>query len=203
MELDYIPTGKYFSVMNTDTRKNIMAEALRLFSEKGYDSVGTNEIVHQCGVSKPALYYYFESKEKLLQSIVQEKCLALKTLISSRSQSINSFEDMLMSAADAYLKFTSENKEFMRLYFSLVFTPHSNKAYSIVRQEAEAIQTIFEDLFNNDNHFQSDKSFIAVSFIGLLNTFSTLILNHYLSYSEHVSKKMLELFLYGAKGAEK
>ncbi len=189
--------------MNTDTRKNILAEALRLFSEKGYDSVGTNEIVHRCGVSKPALYYYFESKEKLLQSIVQEKCLSLKTHISNCSKQKNSFEDMLVSAADAYLKFTSENQEFMRLYFSLVFTPHSNKAYSIVRQEAEAIQTIFEDLFNNENYFQSEKSFIAVSFIGLLNTFSTLILNHYLNYSKQISRKMFELFLYGARGAEK
>lgn len=177
-----------------------MAEALLLFSEKGYDSVGTNEIVKRCGVSKPTLYYYFESKEKLLESIVHEKCLSLKTCISSRSQQTESFKNVLMSAADAYLKFTSENKEFMRLYFSLVYTPHSNKAYSIVRKEAEAIQAIFEDFFNKENSFQSDKSFIAASFIGLLNTFSTLILNQYLTYSNHVSQKMLQLFLYGAGG---
>ena len=91
----------------------------------------------------------------------------------------------------------------MRLYFSLVYTPHSNKAYGIVRQEAEAIQAIFEELFNKEDALKSDKSFITVSFIGLLNTFSTLILNQYISYSEHVSGKMLDLFLYGAGGEEK
>jgi hypothetical protein len=72
-----------------------------------------------------------------------------------------------------------------------------------VRQEAEAIQAIFEELFNKEDALKSDKSFIAVSFIGLLNTFSTLILNQYISYSEHVSGKMLDLFLYGAGGEEK
>lgn len=185
--------------MEQNTREKIISKALQLFSEQGYDSVGVSEIVGQCSVTKPTLYYYFGSKENLLQSIVQQYCFNLRTAISNRAQQETSFEKMLAVAADACLKFTSDNKPFMRLYFSLVFTPHSNKAYSIVKQEAEAIQAVIEKLFDREQSFSSDKSFIAVSFIGLLNTFSTLILNNYITYSEQISSKMLQLFLNGAR----
>lgn len=189
--------------MNNNMKEKIMAKATELFSEQGYDSVGIAEIVNQCSITKPTLYYYFGSKENLLQSIVHEYCLTLKTAVINKASQERSFEKNLASTADAYLKYTSENKQFMRLYFSLVFTPHSNRAYHIVKQEAEAIQAIIETFFENDLVFGCSKSFIAVSFIGQLNTFSTLILNNYIQYSEQVSKQMLYLFLNGIRSPKK
>lgn len=180
-------------------REKIIEKALQLFSEYGYDSTGINEIVGQCSVTKPTLYYYFDSKDNLLQAIVQEHGLALRTAVSKRSQRQSSFEEILAGAADSYLKYVSDNKLFMRLYLALVFTPHSNKAYDIVKNEAEAIQAIFEAFFHEETTFYLDKSFLAASFIGQLNFISTLILNKYLTYSEEVSRKILYLFLNGAR----
>jgi AcrR family transcriptional regulator len=62
-----------------------------------------------------ALYYYFESKENC-SSLLFRKMSFFENHISNCSKQKNSFEDMLVSAADAYLKFTSENQDFMRLY---------------------------------------------------------------------------------------
>lgn len=54
----------------TDTRKRIEETALRLFTEKGYDSTSLREIAEELGVTKAALYYHFKSKEEILESIV-------------------------------------------------------------------------------------------------------------------------------------
>lgn len=54
------------------SRARILAQALDLFSRYGYDGVGTAQIVAAAGVTKPTLYYFFRSKEGLLDAIVEE-----------------------------------------------------------------------------------------------------------------------------------
>ena len=40
----------------TDTKKRIMEEALRLFSENGYDAVSVEQIAQAVGIKAPSLY---------------------------------------------------------------------------------------------------------------------------------------------------
>ena len=53
-----------------DTKEKILDVAQRLFTVKGYDKVTLREIADEVGVTKAALYYYFDSKEKLLETLV-------------------------------------------------------------------------------------------------------------------------------------
>ena len=55
-----------------DARARLLQEATRLFSRQGYDSTSVREIVEAAGVTKPTLYYYFESKEGLFHALVRE-----------------------------------------------------------------------------------------------------------------------------------
>ncbi|MDB5482976.1 MAG: transcriptional regulator, TetR family [Caulobacteraceae bacterium] len=48
-----------------ETRARIIAVALRLFGDRGFDGVSTREIAEEAGVNPPALQYYFDSKEGL------------------------------------------------------------------------------------------------------------------------------------------
>ena len=52
-----------------DTRDRILAAALDLFIEQGYDKTSLREIAEQVGVTKAALYYHFESKEEILRTL--------------------------------------------------------------------------------------------------------------------------------------
>ncbi len=45
-----------------ETRARIIAVALRLFGDRGFDGVSTREIAEEAGVNPPALQYYFDSK---------------------------------------------------------------------------------------------------------------------------------------------
>src|SRR3989475_7198085 len=49
------------------TRTAIIDAALRLFRERGYDATTMRAIAAEAGVSVGNAYYYFESKEQLIQ----------------------------------------------------------------------------------------------------------------------------------------
>jgi AcrR family transcriptional regulator len=50
-------------------REKIIKTALKHFATKGYEKTTLNEIAKELGISKPAIYYYFKSKQELYEEI--------------------------------------------------------------------------------------------------------------------------------------
>lgn len=53
--------------------RELLAAALALFIEKGFDATRTEEIAERAGVSKGTLYLYFEGKEDLFTALMAER----------------------------------------------------------------------------------------------------------------------------------
>ncbi|MEV6021330.1 TetR/AcrR family transcriptional regulator [Streptomyces sp. NPDC002667] len=71
----------------SDTKAEIRAVALELFTEQGYEATSLREIAERLGVTKAALYYHFPSKEDIVRSLFTEHLAALDELVSwARSQ---------------------------------------------------------------------------------------------------------------------
>lgn len=62
--------GSTGTVVEEDRRTQILRVATTLFREKGYHRTSLDDIADQVGFTKPAIYYYFDSKEELLFAIV-------------------------------------------------------------------------------------------------------------------------------------
>jgi AcrR family transcriptional regulator len=54
---------------HVDTRQRILDVALDLFIEQGFDGTSLRQIAERLGVTKAALYYYFESKDDILLAL--------------------------------------------------------------------------------------------------------------------------------------
>jgi AcrR family transcriptional regulator len=54
------------------TRARLLRAAVNVFDRKGYAAASVREIVEIAGVTKPALYYHFGSKEGLLTTVLEE-----------------------------------------------------------------------------------------------------------------------------------
>lgn len=59
------------------TRDRILAVAKDLFYRDGIRSVGIDAIVKGAGITKPTLYYYFESKDALVVAYLEERNQAI------------------------------------------------------------------------------------------------------------------------------
>jgi len=69
-------------ITNDNSKEVILNAAILLFSQKGYEGVGVQEICEHAGITKPTLYYFFKSKQGLLQAIADSKGAELLQKVS-------------------------------------------------------------------------------------------------------------------------
>ncbi|AGA67913.1 transcriptional regulator [Desulfitobacterium dichloroeliminans LMG P-21439] len=67
-----------------ERRSEILDAAERLFHAKGYDKSTVNDILNEVGIAKGTFYYYFKSKEDVLDAIVER----VTEVLVSRAQGI-------------------------------------------------------------------------------------------------------------------
>lgn len=71
-------------------RKIVLEAAARLFAERGFGGTNLQDLADELNISRPALYYYFKSKEDILASLIEEVTMFSvhqATQIANRSQS--------------------------------------------------------------------------------------------------------------------
>jgi AcrR family transcriptional regulator len=77
-----------------ERKAEIMDAAWELFNKKGYDQTSVNEILLKAGIAKGTFYYYFKSKEEILNSVLErwlnEQIEALQHVVVD--QNINAVE---------------------------------------------------------------------------------------------------------------
>jgi AcrR family transcriptional regulator len=68
----------------SDTKARIQAVARELFARQGVQQTSLREIADRLGITKPALYYHFDSREALVRSIVAPFMEELEAFIVAR-----------------------------------------------------------------------------------------------------------------------
>ena len=55
------------------TRERAQQVALRLFTEQGYEATSLRQIADELGINKASLYYWFDGKEAIVQSLLDQR----------------------------------------------------------------------------------------------------------------------------------
>jgi AcrR family transcriptional regulator len=98
-----------------ETRTRIVAKAMKLFGEKGYEGASTRDIAAAAGVNAPALQYYFDNKEGVFRACIEFiadrawDSLAEGVLEAERLLEEGASEDALI---DAYCDIQTRASEF-------------------------------------------------------------------------------------------
>jgi AcrR family transcriptional regulator len=67
-----VPSRSSTAARRRIVENEIVEQAARLFAERGFAGTSVQDIADAMGMSRPALYYYFKSKDDLLASLVTE-----------------------------------------------------------------------------------------------------------------------------------
>lgn len=100
---------------NVETRsprqKEFIKAAARLFSARGYHAVGINEIGAELGLSGPAIYNHYSSKEALLVAVMDD---AITSQLESTRDLVSSLSDpheTLAAIIDHHIAFAFDQYE--------------------------------------------------------------------------------------------
>jgi AcrR family transcriptional regulator len=61
-----------FEKLDPEKRASILRHAAEEFAEHGFESASYNRIIERCGLSKGAIYYYFDDKEDLYVTVLTD-----------------------------------------------------------------------------------------------------------------------------------
>lgn len=112
-------TEKQFEEIRRINEKIMLEAALSLFAEKGYNNASMQQIAKLAKVSKGNLYNYFESKEILLENVLQSGLNQFSELYTESQYELQSEEDFEQFLR-ANFKILKANKQFWKLYYSLL-----------------------------------------------------------------------------------
>lgn len=115
------------SVAESPIAAKLLDAGVRLFAHKGYGATSTREIVEAAGVTKPMLYYYFQSKEGLLAAAIGHFLDPFHERLAVVVAESRSAYEQLVELVWAHLDFCQEHKALARLFYALYFGPDDQR----------------------------------------------------------------------------
>ena len=82
-------------------KEEIVAEATRLFAERGYEGASMGDLAERVGLRKASLFHHFASKDALYATVLEQLMNGIKTAIVNAAMSEGSFGDRLDALTDA------------------------------------------------------------------------------------------------------
>ncbi|HEX9934041.1 MAG TPA: TetR family transcriptional regulator [bacterium] len=104
-------------MQNLSTREKIKSAATEAFIEKGYDGARMQDIADRAGANKAMIHYYFQSKDRLFESILRETFEDLFERFSRLKPPAGSFspEEIVPQIVRTHMRFLQEHPELPKL----------------------------------------------------------------------------------------
>ena len=127
----------------------ILESALELFAEDGYNGTSMQSISKNTGVSKGNLYNYFESKQDLLEGVLNYGLNQYAELFDGASTKLITEKEFELTVRSNFEMIRS-NKDFWSLYYNLLAQPKVQQLFTkIFAPFLEQYIMIFEAYYKN------------------------------------------------------
>ena len=184
-----------------DNRQLLLDCALSLFSQRGYDAVGVQEVVEAAGVTKPTLYHYFGSKRGLLEALLKQEAGKLLTVLAESAKYHGDLVSTLENIAKVYFHVVQEAANYYRMQMSMFFSPPESEASQAIqpymRQQAEILEEVFIKAGEDHGNLRGRHRRYAASFLGEINAMIGLYLNNKLDLTGDVVYRLVHQFMHG------
>ena len=100
-----------------DRKREILDEALRVFSSKGYHNASMNDIADAVHVTKPVLYQHFDSKRALYIELLHDVADDLVANVTKAAAGTSDPREQTERGMVAYFRWVSEHRDAFSLLF--------------------------------------------------------------------------------------
>ncbi len=191
--------------MNVDKRVHIMNTAISLFATNGFEGTSVRDIASAADVNLAMINYYFGSKEKLFESIVEYNVSYTRNMLGEliNNTSLSSIQK-IERVIEIYVERLFGNREFHKvLHLELMLNQRPELGEAILKvidKNAGSIKQIIETGIKKKEFRKVDVALTAATLTGTLNAIllskkvcRTLILNDsnpdYMPYEDEAFRK--------------
>ena len=185
------------------SKKLIAGVALALFAEKGFESVGVNEIAAKAALAKPSLYHHFGSKTGLLCEIVAEEGAALLELTRREAAYQHNIVMNLRNLFGSSLDFALSHADFFRLMLRFFASRPQSPGYAEAAAPLrDALIGEYRALFAaaaaaDHGNMRGREVLYAETFWGLIASCAALELNGSFHFDEAARFRTVHQFMHG------
>jgi AcrR family transcriptional regulator len=182
-------------------REKLLACALELFTARGYDAVGVQEVADAAGLKKPTLYHYFGSKSGLLRTLLADDFDQFFDEMEKAAEYQGDVKTTLHRVVNTYFEFARRNPKLYRLQLSMWFAPSGSEAFKQAVNHNQRQQEILENMFlrasMDHGNMKGRHRAYAATFLGLINTYISLCLNGYTELNQVLVDNAVHQFMHG------
>jgi AcrR family transcriptional regulator len=152
--------------------RHILRHAARVFAEKGYEGASIRDISRSSGVSLAGLYYYCESKQKLLYLIEREAFASILARLRERLAGESVPEERLRILVRNHLEYFLTHPGEMKVLAredETLEAPYDREVAEIKREYYRTARAVFDDLGRRGRARRVNARVAVLGLFGMMN----------------------------------
>ncbi|MGA8493106.1 MAG: TetR/AcrR family transcriptional regulator [Terriglobales bacterium] len=180
----------------------ILVHATAVFCEKGYEGASMRDLARSSGVSLSGLYYYFESKDKLLYLIQKHTFSTIVERLRERLDRVSDPEQRIRVFVLNHLEYFLTHEKAMKVlsHEAEVLTNGSGAEIAAIKRDYYRICVGLLDDYKLVKGLQFSSRLAVLSLFGMMNWIYTWYNPRIDADAEELSRGMGDIFLRGISG---